>query len=544
MEYWRFINWRGRTCGIPNRIFFPVCLLLAGVLLVLGVMADGGSGKPAKETLLPADARYVALNLPSQGTPVPLFPSVRHPRQLADCGWPKAGMPVVWIRHNHRYMLQPNGRIQCVRHPQELHVQLDLQKELAEGYRYVGFGPVRNGVDGSLGRTLWKNFNCRENIYRVGFFVFGVSSSGVPYSGQLFCTPPLLVGADYCFTGHDPRPTGQRRKTHRCAGLVSDAAGAAGAAELHTAAAVHLASVRVPRKDSVLGCDVSVKLRLLTLEGNPVKQAYTKLACPVAPRSFHGRVSMQQKKSGEWATIARGKVRRANPFPFHYYWLNRACTPGTFRAVFTAGGVNHSGMSLGDTDFYSKPRVIRNCTAGGQHPSARAAIPVILVHISPAIVADCSKPRLSYYKHWNHITGQWEKVAHMALECDGGVPRLLNWQFDTQQWHKGKNGAPGHWRYYKFNKQHHLVPPHSGGFHSDGQVTKCSPGTFRSAVQIWGTSSTGLVDPGEMFCTEPGFKIRSCAPKGPGRGKPRVNRVHPSVPGQKTVRCDPLPGPV
>jgi hypothetical protein len=130
----------------------------------------------------------------------------------------------------------------------------------------------------------------------------------------------------------------------------------------------------------------------------------------------------------------------------------------------------------------------------------------------------------------------------MGLTCSHGAPRLLNWQLDTQQWHKGKNGAPGHWRYYKFNKQHHLVPPHSAGFHSDGQETKCSPGTFRTAVQIWGTSSSGLVDPGEMFCTEPGFKIRSCKPKGPGRARPRVHRVHPSVPGQKTVKCDPLPG--
>lgn len=174
-----------------------------------------------------AAAGTLAAGLPaarSQAAPAATVIAASH-RQLADCAKPRAGMSIVRNAHGV-YVMQVHGRIVCQRHPREIHNQINLQKEVADNlhhmsWHYVGFGPNRAGIDGSMGRTLEKNFACHTNIYRVAWFVYGVSSSGVPYSGQMFCTADLLVHTDYCrqATHRDPRPTGSNRVMHRCTPL-------------------------------------------------------------------------------------------------------------------------------------------------------------------------------------------------------------------------------------------------------------------------------------------------------------------------------------
>jgi hypothetical protein len=135
------------------------------------------------------------------------------------------------------------------------------------------------------------------------------------------------------------------------------------------------AVARVTRADRIFGCAVRTRMRLLTLSGIPHRQAYAKLACTTKPASFHARLSIRKREHGHWVTVATGPPSSASPYPFHWYWYNRACKAGTYQAQLTAGGQNAHGVPLSTpVIFRSRPLTIRNCVAGGASSPTSAAV--------------------------------------------------------------------------------------------------------------------------------------------------------------------------
>lgn len=497
--------------------------------------------------------------------------------KVIDCRQPQAG--IFRSKHHGLVFVSFKGHVLCTHRPTEIHAQMNLQKEVKGrgGHRpphweYRQFTRIYDGLNP---RSMTLNVpehdhTCTLGKWRSAIQVWGISSTGEPESGQTFCSDPLTIGQGGCtFSGNRGRRVRIHPDTHPCDPLPSPVFRLPGrqAAMAAVSAVPHVFG-------HALGSDCLPPQTGLYQHRNKPPHAFEVdilghgiLRCKQRPESITSQLCLWQKFHHVWSPRECSRFKHGlNRRLEQRIGLRELCHPDNWQTEWdfwnlrTSSGVpNPPESHCSDVVHFGcnppartvrrllNPKRTHICVPHGDVPPA-GALAILAVPATGAVLPgpsaagrDCKNPVLSYYKHWNARENQWQKFATFHIFCPT-EPRQFNWQMNTQQWHKNKGGG-GHWEYYKFNKQHHPHPP--GHHHSDSQVTKCSPGTFRTAVQIWGISSAGIPESGDTFCTEPGFKIRSCAPAGPGRGRPRPHhKAGPHVTGQKTVKCDPLPAGV